>query len=261
MNLNTITEVKRPSSADEIGEWRDGYAWLAGGTGCSRAASSHPHADRSRVAPLAALCRLRRRPGDRGDLHGRRARRTSTAPPNWTAAPLFQMCCRSFLASFKIWNEATVGGNICMSLPAGPMISLTAALEGVYTLWPAATPRRAKLRWSISSPATTRTSCSPANCCAASISPLRRSPSASPSGASRSRISGDRQSLVDRHADAPAADDLAAHHHRRHRPPGATPASTACRARRRTCARRSMPRCRSAVPRRRARVGRHYKRT
>jgi CO/xanthine dehydrogenase FAD-binding subunit len=45
-------------------------------------------------------------------------------------------CCRSFLSSFKIWNEATVGGNICMSLPAGPMISLTAALEGVCELWP-----------------------------------------------------------------------------------------------------------------------------
>ena len=65
------------------------------------------------------------------------------APPDWTAAPLFRQCCRSFLASFKIWNEATVGGNICMSLPAGPMISLTAALEGVCTLWPrGGEPRR-----------------------------------------------------------------------------------------------------------------------
>ena len=32
MNLNTVTEVKQPLSADEIAEWRDGYAWLAGGT-------------------------------------------------------------------------------------------------------------------------------------------------------------------------------------------------------------------------------------
>jgi CO/xanthine dehydrogenase FAD-binding subunit len=65
------------------------------------------------------------------------------APPDWTAAPLFRRCCRSFLASFKIWNEATVGGNLCMSLPAGPMISLTAALEGVCTLWPrGGEPRR-----------------------------------------------------------------------------------------------------------------------
>ena len=38
--------------------------------------------------------------------------------------------------SFKIYNAATVGGNICMSLPAGAMISLTTAFEGVYTLWP-----------------------------------------------------------------------------------------------------------------------------
>jgi len=58
-------------------------------------------------------------------------------PPQWTAAPLFNQCCRSFLASFKIWNMATVGGNLCMALPAGPMISLTAALDGVCTIWTA----------------------------------------------------------------------------------------------------------------------------
>ena len=56
-------------------------------------------------------------------------------PPDWIASPLIGQCCRAFLASFKIWNTATVGGNICMSLPAGPMISLTAALDGVCTIW------------------------------------------------------------------------------------------------------------------------------
>src|SRR5260370_18777772 len=65
-----------------------------------------------------------------------------TAPPQWKAAPLFRECCRAFLASFKILNEATVGGNIVMSLPAGPMISLTAALEGICTLWPRTGPPR-----------------------------------------------------------------------------------------------------------------------
>jgi CO/xanthine dehydrogenase FAD-binding subunit len=54
----------------------------------------------------------------------------------WPAASLIGECCRSFLSSFKIWNEATVGGNIVMSLPAGPMISLTVALEAQYELWP-----------------------------------------------------------------------------------------------------------------------------
>ena len=33
MNLNTITEVKRPDSPRTKSlEWREGYAWLAGGT-------------------------------------------------------------------------------------------------------------------------------------------------------------------------------------------------------------------------------------
>jgi CO/xanthine dehydrogenase FAD-binding subunit len=57
-------------------------------------------------------------------------------PPEWRAVSLFDKCIDAFLMSFKIWNAATVGGNICMSLPAGAMISLTAALEGVCTLWP-----------------------------------------------------------------------------------------------------------------------------
>ena len=28
MNLNTITDLKRPKSADDIRHWHDGYAWL-----------------------------------------------------------------------------------------------------------------------------------------------------------------------------------------------------------------------------------------
>jgi CO/xanthine dehydrogenase FAD-binding subunit len=57
-----------------------------------------------------------------------------SAPGDWQAAPLFTTSCEAFLASFKVWNSATVGGNICMSLPAGPMITMTVALEATYTL-------------------------------------------------------------------------------------------------------------------------------
>ena len=49
--------------------------------------------------------------------------------------PLIDQCCRAFLASFKIWKTATVGGNLCMALPAGPMIALTAALDGDCVIW------------------------------------------------------------------------------------------------------------------------------
>ena len=57
------------------------------------------------------------------------------APDDWLAGSLLKTSCEAFLASFKVWNSATVGGNICMSLPAGPMITMTVALEAVYTLW------------------------------------------------------------------------------------------------------------------------------
>jgi len=53
----------------------------------------------------------------------------------WLAHPLFWQTANSLLASFKIWNIATVGGNICTSLPAGPMISLAAATDATALVW------------------------------------------------------------------------------------------------------------------------------
>jgi CO/xanthine dehydrogenase FAD-binding subunit len=47
---------------------------------------------------------------------------------------LVERCCHAFLASFKIWNVATVGGNLCAALPAGPMIALGASLGGTCVL-------------------------------------------------------------------------------------------------------------------------------
>ena len=57
------------------------------------------------------------------------------APADWMAAPLIPACCNALLGSFKVRNTATVGGNVCLSLPAAPMVALTVALEGVATLW------------------------------------------------------------------------------------------------------------------------------
>jgi CO/xanthine dehydrogenase FAD-binding subunit len=138
MDLNTITEVRRPASADAVTKWEDGFAWLAGGTWLF----SEPQVKTHTLIDLEAL----NWPSLRASKDGLEIAATckiveldqfvEKAPSAWTAAPLFRNCCRSFLASFKIWNEATVGGNICMSLPASPMVSLTTALEGVCTLWP-----------------------------------------------------------------------------------------------------------------------------
>jgi CO/xanthine dehydrogenase FAD-binding subunit len=136
MNLNTVTEVKRPTSCDEITEWRESYAWLAGGTWLFstpqvatrtlidletlRWTSLGPSPDGLEIAATCTIAELER----------------FEAPAEWTAAPLLKLCCHALLMSFKIYNAATVGGNICMSLPAGAMISLATALEATCTLWP-----------------------------------------------------------------------------------------------------------------------------
>lgn len=53
----------------------------------------------------------------------------------WRALTLFRQCAESLLASFKVWNVATVGGNIGASLAAGAMISLTSTLDADLVLW------------------------------------------------------------------------------------------------------------------------------
>ena len=55
--------------------------------------------------------------------------------PGFTAHPLFFQCATALLASFKIWNVATVGGNICQSFCAAGMVSLCVALDGVAVVW------------------------------------------------------------------------------------------------------------------------------
>jgi len=131
MDLTTISEIAPAKDLDSATGWRQGDAWLAGGTWLF----SEPQPDLRRLIDLqsigwqpisitakhlqiAATCTI-------AELY------SMQAPAEWTAAPLIQQCCDSFASSFKVWNSATVGGNICMSLPAGPMISLASALEGV----------------------------------------------------------------------------------------------------------------------------------
>ncbi|OKO86590.1 FAD-binding molybdopterin dehydrogenase [Bradyrhizobium sp. NAS80.1] len=137
MDLNTITAIAHPQTRAQLPVWTAGDAWLAGGTWLF----SEPQVNLRRLIDLtdlkwpaltvtdshlsiAATCTV-------AQLDG------LACPPDWLAAPLIGQCCRAFLASFKIWKTATIGGNLCMSLPAGPMISLTTALDGVCIIWKA----------------------------------------------------------------------------------------------------------------------------
>ncbi len=136
MDLVTVKEIKRPRRDDPGSmDWREGDAWLAGGTWLFSEPQTHLRRlidlDGFGWAPLttsdggleiAATCTI-------AQLE------SFVAPAQWHAAALFRQCAQCLLASFKVRNAATVGGNICMSLPAGAMIALTAALDGTCTIY------------------------------------------------------------------------------------------------------------------------------
>lgn len=137
MDLNTVEAVHIPTRRDEVWPLGPADAILAGGTWLF----SEPQPTVARLIDitglgwpavvigedgieLAATCTL-----------DEVARLSTMLAGDWAAAPLFRQCCTALLASFKIWGTATVGGNICLALPAGAMISLCTALDGIATVW------------------------------------------------------------------------------------------------------------------------------
>ncbi len=140
MDLNTVESTSIPTTRDQLWPLGPSDSILAGGTWLF--SEPQPHIRRlvditqlgwapvtvtddgielAATATLAEVSRL--------STQLRRER------PDWLAAPLLHQCCTALLASFKIWETATVGGNICLSFPAGAMISLAATLDGVLTVW------------------------------------------------------------------------------------------------------------------------------
>lgn len=140
MDLNTVEDLRLPTRGDDVWPLGDGDAILAGGTWLF----SEPQ---PAIRRLVDITRLGWRPitlSDNGiELAAtctlaevsRLSRDLADSHPEWIAAPLLHRCCTALLASPKIWRTATVGGNICLSFPAGSMISLASALDGEVTVW------------------------------------------------------------------------------------------------------------------------------
>ena len=139
MDMNTVTDlVPTVDPAD----WREGDAWLAGGTVLFSYGSETLRRllDVTRAGwpaltvtdeglEVAATCTV-------AELYAfPDAPASAPVRGAWPALGLVRPCCDAFVASFKIWNTSTVGGNVATSLPAGPMTSLTAALDGVAEVW------------------------------------------------------------------------------------------------------------------------------
>jgi CO/xanthine dehydrogenase FAD-binding subunit len=140
VDLNTVETIRTPRRRDELWPLDPSDAVVAGGTWLFSEAQPGTRrlVDLSQLGwpsitlrdegiELGATCTL----AEVSDL----STRLPLVRPEWLAAPLFHQCCTALLASFKIWRTATVGGNVCLSFPAGSMISLASALGGDVVVW------------------------------------------------------------------------------------------------------------------------------
>jgi CO/xanthine dehydrogenase FAD-binding subunit len=148
MDLTTVREIRTPSRRDEIvfapgerplggGTWLFserqpgltglvdltalGWTPIERSTPAERGVDDDSAADVVSVAATCTIAELLRLPAD----------------DDWVAHPLIDQCANSLLASFKIWNVATVGGNVALGLPAGAMTSLMSTLDATALVWTA----------------------------------------------------------------------------------------------------------------------------
>ncbi len=141
MDLNTVTSYRFATSRDDLA-LGPGEKLLGGGTwlfsepqpavtglvdlstmGWPDLEISHAGLRISATCTIATLVAFAE---GRGSL---------AVPVDWVAASVLATAANALLASFKVWNTATVGGNICQSFCAASMVSLASALDGQAVIW------------------------------------------------------------------------------------------------------------------------------
>lgn len=128
-----LTAVREIVDGQNPLPWREGDAWLAGGT----VLFAEPRPGLRRLRDLTAHGWPPLTLTDAGievaatcTITELLAFAETPGTPWPSGRALIAGCCRAFSSSFKVWNTATAGGNLCAALPAGPMISMAVALNG-----------------------------------------------------------------------------------------------------------------------------------
>lgn len=141
MDIDTITSYRRARTRAELA-LAPGEAFIAGGTWLM----SEPQPETTGFVDLMSLgwpdlevtadglrigatCTIAR------FVAWAQGRSADAPPADWTALSMVPDAANALLASFKVWNTATVGGNVCRSFAAGAMVSLAAGLDGVAVIW------------------------------------------------------------------------------------------------------------------------------
>lgn len=135
MDLSTVTHVIQARRRSDLGALGPTVVPLAGGSELF----ADPRADLTALVDLQTLdWPALTTTGDGLDIGATCTIAELSRLPTrhgWAAHPLVYQCCTALFGSFKVWNVATVGGNIATSLPAGPMITLAVALDAELLIW------------------------------------------------------------------------------------------------------------------------------
>ncbi|WP_421655271.1 FAD binding domain-containing protein [Leptothermofonsia sp. ETS-13] len=142
MDLHNIETYLRPSSLEAVQDWKQGWAWLAGGTWLF----SEPQPALNTLVDLEPL--------DWSAIEVREDYLAIGATctfsqlldypwlPEWQATSAFKRAVSALAASFKVTHLATIGGNLCLALAVGVMAPLMVLLDAIYEIWsPSAPPR------------------------------------------------------------------------------------------------------------------------
>ncbi|OKH25413.1 FAD binding domain-containing protein [Chroogloeocystis siderophila] len=141
MDLHNIQTYLRPQNLETVVNWSQGWSWLAGGTWVF----SQSQPDLRVLVDLEKFDWSEIEVTTEGLVIGATCIMTKLRqwnfPEHWTGVKaLFRAVDE--LASFKVTNMATVGGNICLAIPASTFAPAMVALDAKYEIWhPQAAPR------------------------------------------------------------------------------------------------------------------------
>ncbi|MFB2934424.1 xanthine dehydrogenase family protein subunit M [Aerosakkonemataceae cyanobacterium BLCC-F154] len=135
MDLPNVETYLIPQNLAEITNWKNGWSWLAGGTWLF----SEPQPEITTLVDLQNLGWSEIEINSEGLTIGATCIMSQLLnynfPENWTSVKALKSAVNE-LASFKIQNVATVGGNLCLAIPAGTFAPVMILLDAKYQILP-----------------------------------------------------------------------------------------------------------------------------
>lgn len=134
MDLPNVKTYLRPTNLAEIEGWDSGWAWLGGGTWLFSQAQPHL----TTLVDLEPLGWSELQVTSTGLAIGATCTHQQllefTFPDRWSGISALHGAV-SHLGSFKVSRMATVGGNLCLALPASTFAPVMVALGASYEIW------------------------------------------------------------------------------------------------------------------------------